>query len=89
MVMGGHVHYYMRSKPMFDGKVVDSFQRGTVYAISISIPWKHDVITPELYAVKQYPEGYYYQYMEVDDKVLKYTSYDVHGLIVDQFEIRK
>ena len=89
MVMGGHVHYYMRSRPMKAGKVVESFDDGTVYAISISIPWKHDRITPEPYAVVQYPEGYFYQYMQIDGPVMKYTSYDQHGTVRDQFTIRK
>lgn len=89
MVMGGHVHYYMRSRPMAGGKVVDSFDKGTVYAISISIPWKHDTITPEPYAVKQYPEGYYYQWMEIDGKTLKYKSVDVNGAVKDKFVINK
>ena len=35
MVMSGHIHYYMRSKPMNNGKVVDSFKKGTVYTVSI------------------------------------------------------
>ena len=89
MVMGGHVHYYMRSNPMFNGKVVDNFGKGTVYAISISIPWKHDKITEEPYAVKQYSEGYYYQHMKIDGKVLKYTSVGSDGEIKDEFVIRK
>jgi hypothetical protein len=89
MVMGGHVHYYMRSNPMFNGKAVDNFGKGTVYAISISIPWKHDNITEEPYAVKQYSEGYYYQHMKIDGKVLKYTSIGSDGEIKDEFIIRK
>lgn len=89
MVMGGHIHYYMRSKPMFDGKVVDDFAKGTVYAISISIPSKHDKMTAEPYAVKQYGEGYFYQHMEIDGNVLKYTAIDSNGEIKDELTIRK
>lgn len=89
MVMGGHIHYYMRSHPMFNGKIVDSFDRGTVYAISISIPSKHDNMTAEPYAVKQYDEGYFYQRMEIDGKVLKYTTVDSNGDVKDEFVIRK
>lgn len=89
MVMGGHIHYYMRSRPMAGGKVVDSFDKGTVYAISISIPWKHDTIHPEPYAVKQYPEGYYYQRVEIDGKTLKYKSVDINGVVKDEFVINK
>lgn len=89
MVMGGHIHYYMRSQPMFDGKVVDSFARGTVYAISISIPNKHNSMRREPYAVKQYDEGYFYQLMEIDGQVLKYTTVDSDGAVRDEFTIRK
>lgn len=89
MVMGGHIHYYMRSRPMFNGKVVDSFAKGTVYAISISIPNRHSSMVAEPYAVKQYDDGYFYQRMEIDGKVLKYTTVDINGSVKDQFVIRK
>lgn len=89
MVMGGHIHYYMRSYPMKNGKVVPSFGEGTVYAISISIPAKHENMTPEPYAVKQYPEGYFYQHMEIEGGKLTYTTFDETGAIRDKFVIRK
>ncbi len=89
MVMGGHIHYYMRSQPMFNSKVVDSFDKGTVYAISIGIPGNHDTIGEEPYAVKRYAEGYFYQRMEIDGKVLKYTSVDSNGATTDEFVIKK
>ena len=38
MVLSGHVHYYMRSKPMYNEQVVDSPEKGTIYLISIAIP---------------------------------------------------
>lgn len=89
MVMGGHIHYYMRSHPMRNGKVADSFETGTVYAISISIPANHENMTAESYAVKQYPSGYFYQHMEIDGNSLKYTAYDENGVVRDEFSISK
>lgn len=89
MVMGGHIHYYMRSKPMRAGKVVDDFSKGTVYAISISIPSKHDHLGPEPYAVKQYAEGYFYQRIELGEHELRYKAVDVTGVVRDQFTIKK
>jgi hypothetical protein len=89
MVMGGHIHYYMRSQPMKNGKVVDSFNEGTVYAISISIPSKHENIAAEPYAIKQYGEGYFYQHMQIDGGVLKYRAYDQDGNVRDVFTITK
>ena len=89
LVMGGHVHYYMRSQPMNGGQVVDSFRKGTVYAISISIPAKHENMASEPYAVKQYPEGYYYQHVELKGNVLKHTTFDETDKVRDEFVITK
>lgn len=89
LVMGGHIHYYMRSKPMNAGKVVDDYGKGTVYAISISIPSKHDHLGPEPYAVKQYQEGYFYQRVEVGANKLTYKAVDADGKVADEFEIEK
>jgi len=89
MVMSGHIHYYMRSKPMNNGKVVKSFKDGTVYAISIGTNGNHDDIGEEPYAEKRYKDGQFYQYMAIDKNVLKYTTYNKEGKIVDEFTIKK
>jgi hypothetical protein len=89
MVMGGHIHYYMRSHPMNNGKAVNTFAEGTVYAISISIPSSHDNMTGEPYAVTQFDKGYFYQRMEIKGNVLTYSAVDASGTVRDEFEIRK
>ncbi|GGW28443.1 hypothetical protein GCM10007383_12210 [Arenibacter certesii] len=90
MVMSGHIHYYMRSKPINNGKVVDSFQDGTVYAISIGKNEdRHDNIGEEPYAEKRFKKGQFYQYMTVSDKAMKYKAYNKSGEIVDEFVIEK
>lgn len=89
MVMSGHIHYYMRSKPMNNGKVVDSFKDGTVYTVSIGTVGNHDNIGEEPYAEKRYKKGQYYQHMEIDNGVLNYTTYDNEGNIVDELSIVK
>lgn len=89
MVMGGHIHYYMRSQPMRNGKVVSSFNDGTVYTISISIPANHETIGEEAYAATRYPQGYFYQHMEIDGDVMRYTAYDENGVESDRFIISK
>lgn len=89
MVMGGHIHYYMRSQPMRNGKVVSTFEDGTVYTISISIPANHETIGDEAYAVTRYPQGYFYQHMEIDGDVMRYTAYDENGVESDRFIISK
>lgn len=89
MVMGGHIHYYMRSKPMQSGSVVREFDNGTVYAISISIPSRHDSMIPEPYAVVQYDSGYFYQRMEIEGNTLRYKAIDSNGDVKDGFVINK
>ncbi|AWV97065.1 purple acid phosphatase family protein [Arcticibacterium luteifluviistationis] len=89
MVMSGHIHYYMRTKPMNAGKVVNSFKEGTVYAVSIGTHGNHDDIGQEPYAVTRYKDGQFYQHMEIKDKVLKYTTYNKEGKIVDELLIDK
>ncbi|RAJ14038.1 purple acid phosphatase family protein [Arenibacter echinorum] len=89
MVMSGHIHYYMRSKPMNNGKVVDSFKDGTVYAVSIGTNGNHDDIGEEPYAEKRFKDGQFYQYMTLTDKTLKYTTYNQDGEIVDELLIKK
>jgi len=89
MVMGGHIHYYMRSYPMHDGKVVKDYHEGTVYVSSISIPNKHPDVVPEPYAAAQFDEGYFYQRVQLDGHSLHYSAVDIHGQVRDEFTIHK
>ena len=89
MVFSGHIHYYMRSKPINNGQVMNTFSDGTVYTVSIGTVGNHDDIGEEPYAEVRYNKGQFYQYMELDDNVLSYTAYDKEGSIKDQFTITK
>ena len=89
MVMSGHIHYYMRSNPMFDGKVVDDFSKGTVYTISIGIPSNHNKMTAEPYAAVRASKGQFYQKIDINGGVFSYSCINGEGVDVDVFEIRK
>ncbi len=89
MVFGGHIHYYMRSKPMKGGEVVDSYNDGTAYIISIAIPSKTPGIKEEPYAEVQYPDGQYYQYIKIEGDNLIYTAIDSNNEVADSFVIKK
>ncbi len=89
IVMGGHIHYYMRSKPIKGGKVVDDPGQGTIYTVSVGIPGNHEDIGTEAYAVQRYAKGNFYQHVEINGNYLKYTTYDQNGEIADAFEINK
>lgn len=90
MVMAGHIHYYMRSKPIYNGKIVKSYKDGTVYVISIGTEGLERDVDEEPYAEKTFHgKKQFYQHMEIDNNTLKYTTYNKKGEIVDEFSIEK
>ena len=89
MVMNGHMHYYLRTKPMNNGKVMSSPAKGTIYTMSISIPGKQEEWLPEDYAVKRYQDGPLYQYISMKGNKLIYKCLDPEGIVKDAFEIVK
>ncbi|WP_232074263.1 purple acid phosphatase family protein [Spirosoma aureum] len=68
MVMSGHVHYYMRSKPTYNGKSVASSAQGTIYTISIGIPSEHSIWPDEACAALRYKSGPFYQLIDIQEK---------------------
>jgi len=89
MVFGGHIHYYMRSKPMKGGQVVSSYKDGTAYIISVGIPNREHEMTPEPYAVLRNSTGHLYQYVKVEGAKLKSETYDSQNKLIDSFELQK
>ena len=89
MVFGGHIHYYMRSKPMKAGEVVDSYNNGTAYIISIGIPSRSRDIGEEPYAAVRYGEGQYYQHIKINGNELSYSAINAEGKVADSFNIKK
>ena len=89
MVMGGHFHYYMRSKPLVDSEISSDPTSGTRYIISIGTKGKNKEVPKGDYAEVQYPAEFLYQHVEIDGKRLRYTSYNLDGEVVDQFSIQK
>lgn len=89
LVFGGHIHYYMRSKPMKQGEVVSSYKDGTAYIISIGIPSRTRDIGEEPYAAVQKSRGQFYQYLRIDGDVLSYQAIDSEGQLADEFKLKK
>lgn len=89
MVMSGHMHYYLRTKPMNHGKAVNSPAKGTIYTMSISIPGKQPEWPAEDYAVKRYPDGPLYQHISMKGNKLIYKCLNPDGIVKDAFEIVK
>lgn len=89
MVFGGHIHYYMRSKPMKGEQVVSSYKDGTAYVISVGIPNRDHEMTPEPYAALRNSTGHLYQYVKVDGSKLRFETYDNQNKLIDSFDIKK
>lgn len=89
MVMSGHMHYYLRTKPMYNEKPVASPAEGTIYTMSISIEGKQEHWPEEDYAVVRYKGGPLYQYIQIKDGKLDYKCLDPDGNIKDAFVIEK
>lgn len=89
MVMSGHVHYYMRSKPINNQQVVNEPSDGTIYVISVGIPSRGGDMPPESYAVARDSKGWLYQYIDINDEVMSYKAIDFEGNTIDAFTIEK
>ncbi|WP_229208450.1 purple acid phosphatase family protein [Dyadobacter psychrophilus] len=89
MVMSGHMHYYLRTKPMFNDKPVSTPAQGTIYTMSISIPGKQERWPKEDYALVRYKDGPLYQHIAIKGNSLSYKCYDPEGNVKDQLVISK
>lgn len=89
MVFSGHIHYYMRSNPMKDGKVVADAKDGTTYMISIGIPSDLRGIGDEPYAEVRYEQGPFYQVLDIDGNSLTYTAKDSSENVIDELRLVK
>jgi Icc-related predicted phosphoesterase len=89
MVFSGHIHYYMRSKPMRAGEVMDSYNDGTVYIISLGIPGRNEEIDDEPYAAVREQDCWLYQHIQIEADKLTYQSVNFDGEVIDSFDIQK
>ncbi|MBK7106914.1 MAG: metallophosphoesterase family protein [Ignavibacteriae bacterium] len=89
IVFSGHVHYYMRSKPMFNEKPVSSTSEGTIYVISISTNDNDRPREMEDYVEVQFGGEYLYQLISLDNNQLTFKAVNHEGKILDNFSITK
>jgi len=89
IVMNGHIHYYMRTKPMKAGKVVSSYKEGTAYVESVGIPTKPEKRPEEPYTVVRNFSGDLYQYVKIEGNKLSFAAMNSDNKIIDSFTIVK
>ncbi|MCP5064225.1 MAG: metallophosphoesterase family protein [Ignavibacteriae bacterium] len=89
LVFSGHVHYYMRSKPMYDEKPVKDPADGTIYVISIAVPNKDRPMSEEKFVDVRFAGEHLYQKIDINGDELLFNAYNIDGKVLDSFKINK
>lgn len=88
--LSGHVHHYLRSKPLRGGKVVDSPKDGTIYCVTISIPG--DMRRPEKPDYTEFtdfsPKAFCNAFT-IDGRRCTMQAIDQDGKICDEVTVQK
>jgi hypothetical protein len=90
LVLQGHDHAYLRTRPMRAGRAVGSTTEGTVYVVSVSGEKFYEQ-GPRDYTVKGITNLATYQTIDIQvkEKRLTYRAFDRDGLEVDALVIEK
>ncbi len=89
MMLHGHIHCYLRTRPMRSGKPVSSPAEGTIYLIGSGVPSRERPSKLPEFAVKFMSGGPWYQKFDIDHDRLVYRAYDIDGKVCDELVIRK
>lgn len=88
IVMSGHVHNYMRTKPMNDDEPVASPSAGTIYLVSIGIP-DNDPYEKLSFTDSQVSDEMLYQNITITGNKLVYKAMNIDGVVRDKLIISK
>ncbi|MFD2035507.1 metallophosphoesterase [Belliella marina] len=88
LVLSGHFHYYMRSKPLrefYDSK------HQTVFVHSASTKGKgyEGEKSRGDFAAIELPNDYMYQKIDISSNTLKLQAFDFNGKLLDSFQLKK
>jgi hypothetical protein len=89
MVLSGHVHYYMRTKPMKNQHVVSSAAEGTIYIISIAIPNRKRIVPEREFIATGLSGEMLYQTFDISGNTLTYKAHNIEGIVRDELVIKK
>jgi len=89
MMLHGHVHYYLRTRPMKIGRAVESPADGTIYIISVGLPGRERPRKVPEYVEKYMSGGPWYQKLDIDGNRLVYRAYDTEGKVCDEMVVEK
>jgi len=89
MTFHGHVHYYLRTKPMRNQRPVATPAEGTIYTISIAQSGREYAMPPADYVAERFNGVAVYQKVAIDGNRLTYRAYDREGKVRDELVIEK
>ena len=89
MTFHGHVHYYLRTHPMYNLKPVESPADGTIYTICIGIPGRTHSLPDAEWVAKRIVGPAVYPRVTIDGNRLTYRAYGKDGEILDELVIEK
>ncbi len=89
MAFHGHVHYYLRTKPMRNLQPVADAADGTIYTISIAQSGRRYPLPEAEYIAKRFTGVAVYPKIDVDGSRLVYRAYDIDGKVLDELIIEK
>jgi acid phosphatase type 7 len=89
-VLSGHVHDYVRTHPIKNGKRVASPAEGTVYLVTVAVASRPgEMSRPDHAAVAEHAGLPLYQVFTINGKRLVTQSCDVEGRVRDEFAVEK
>ncbi len=89
MMLHGHIHCYLRTRPMRSGRVASSPAEGTIYLISSGVPTDEKPKKLPDYAVRFLVGGPWYVKFDIDGNRLVCRTYDTEGNVHDEWTIEK
>jgi hypothetical protein len=89
-VLSGHVHDFVRTHPLREGKRVASPAEGTVYLVTVSVPSRPGPMArPDHVAAAEHPGLPLYQVFTINGNRLVTRSCDVEGKVRDEWVVQK
>ncbi|MCP4640358.1 MAG: metallophosphoesterase [bacterium] len=89
MAFHGHVHYYLRTKPMNNLKPVASPADGTIYTISIAQSGRKYPQPKADWVEERFTGTACYPKVDIDGNRMTYRAYDIDGKVLDELVIEK
>jgi hypothetical protein len=89
VVMTGHVHYYMRTRPMKGGRLMSHPASGTTYITSVAVPSREAQPETPKWAATFLSGPPLYQTFQINGRRCVYQALDLQGRVRDRMVIQK